>query len=166
MSRLTIVLGLMAAVCVGCTPRDSMDKGFIVQAVKEGLTLEMSVPERHYVSGQTIPLTIMARNETRDDMVIDAGSGALVAVTVWRRTELGWEKVKRLPETAVMMPSPWKLPAKGSHTFTMNLSVTPDWPTGEWLKLTGELNGKPGVTPAGLVEIHATQEECNKAKVY
>ena len=99
-------------------------------------------------------------------MTIRADSGALVYVRLWRHTGTAWEEINRFPAAAVMAVREWKLPAGGSHKVVMNVDVTPDWPTGEPLKLTAELNGRSDVRAAALVEAFATKQECDRAKVY
>ncbi len=168
MRTLTIVLSLspLLLAAAGCRPAEVLEPGFTVQAVAEdGLVLTMSVPERHYAVGDVVPVRLVARNEGKKDLVIRADSGALVSVTLSRFTAVGWEVIKRFPATAVMVVKSWKLPAGGSHTFRMDLEVSPDWPTGEWVKLSGALNGRPEVEAEGLIEIHPTRAERDRAKV-
>ena len=167
MRTLTIALALSPLLVAGCgRPADVLEAGFTVQAVgKDGLVLVMSVPERHYATGDVVPVKLLARNEGKKDLVIRADSGALVTITLSRFTGTGWEEVKRFPATAVMVVRSWKLPAHGSHTFRMDLEVTPDWPTGEWVKLSGTLNGRPEVVAEGLIQIHPTKAQRDRAKV-
>lgn len=153
---LTFLLAVM-----GCWPfeRARTVEGVNIQAVDEGLVLKMSVPQRGYVRSQSVPVTLIAENTTDEDMTIQADSGALVSVSVWRHTAVGWQHFRTYPATAVMIRTRWVLPAEKARTFTLDLPVTADWPTGEYLRLVGHLNGKPCAAPAGLVQVWATQAD-------
>jgi hypothetical protein len=167
MNRIAIVLALLClAGSVGCQLQPVAEGGFTVGAHRGGLLLEMSIPDRYFVRGDTVPVTVVARNTADEDLTVRADSGALVYVWLWRHTGTAWEQVKRFPAAAVMAAREWKLPAGGSHKLAMNLDVTADWPTGEPLKLTAELNGRSDVRAAALVEAFATRQECDRAKAY
>jgi hypothetical protein len=168
MRTLTTMLAmLLLTAAAGCQPaRPAADEGFTVGAVNQGLLLGVNLPGRYFARGDTVPLTLLARNVTDRDMVIHADSGALVYVRLARHTSMAWQEVKRFPAAAVTVARDWKLPAGGSHKFVMNLDVTPDWPTGEPLRLTAELNGRDDVQPAALIEVFATPEECDRRKAY
>jgi len=160
MRRLTIVLSLISLLAAtGCPPPPAEPEGIAVQKVAGGLALELRLPRRSFVRGEIIPVTIIARNLTEEDMLIKAESGALVYLTLWRHTSLAWEQLKRFPETAVMVASPWTLKAEGAYEYTMNLEVTPDWPTAEPLKISAHLNGRGELQPAGLIEVFHTRKD-------
>jgi len=168
MRAITTCLSLLLLMTVlGCWFRvdEGLGRGLTVSAAKGGLFLEMSLPERQYALGDTIPVTVVAVNESKEEMVLKATSGALMYLTLWRHTPVGWEQLKRFPETAVMIPSPWKLPPGGSNKFPVNLEVTPDWPKSEQLKLTAELNGRPDLKAEGLIEVFASRKDFDRARV-
>lgn len=166
MNRLVIVLAMLPlAALLGCQ-QPPVDEAFTVSAEGKGLWLEMRIPDRYFVRGDTIPVAVVARNTTEEDLVIQANSGALVYLRLARHTGLAWEEIKRFPAAAIMVTRQWKLPAGGSHKVLMNLDVTADWPTGEPLKLTAELNGRGDVQAAALIEAFATQQECDRARVF
>ena len=131
-----------------------------------GLVLQVRVPNRLVVRGEVLPVEVTAVNRTREDMIIRADSGALVYVTLWRRGAVGWEEIKRFPETTVLKARPWKLSAGRSHTFTLNVRVSPDWPTNEPLRLTAELNGRPELRVGGVITVFATRQERDRASIY
>jgi hypothetical protein len=126
----------------------------------------MSIQGRYFARGDSVPLRLLARNTSGQDLLIRADSGALVYVRLARHTSMAWEEVKRFPATAVTVARDWKLPAGDTHRFVMNLDVTPDWPTGEPLRLTAELNGRGDVQAAVLIEVFATRQECDRMKAY
>jgi hypothetical protein len=117
-----------------------------------GLTLSVQAPTRSYTTGQTAPLTITALNTTHRDMTILAPDGALAYVALVRKTRLGPETLKRYPQSSLQVRTPWVLPAGKSREFRMEMTIGPDWPTGEPLSLRAELNGVPGLQ-AGLTII-------------
>ena len=154
---LAVFLVILLVTAGGCPfNRTLVTEGVSVQAVDEGLVLKMSVPQRNYVRGQSVPVTLVVENATEQNMTIQSDSGALVRVSLWRQTVVGWQHVKTFPATAVMIPIKWILPAGKARTFAMNLPVTHDWPTAEHLRLTGHLNGRPCAAPAALIQAWAT----------
>ena len=118
-----------------------------------GLAVTIDVPNRSFTVGEQFKVTVTAHNTTKQPMRIPAGSGAPVYVRLWRYTGLAWEEVKRYPESAVMIMRPWSLAPGQKRTFAMQLAVEPDWPTGEVLRITAELNGRAEVAPGVTVEV-------------
>lgn len=129
----------------------------------DGLVVTAGVPQRNYVRGDTVTVAVTARNTSGRYLAIPADSGAPVYATLWRRTAVGWEQVKRYPQTAVMVAAPWKLRGGKTYKCALNLPVEPDWPTGEPLKLTVELNGRDDVVAGGLIQVFATRADYDKA---
>ncbi|MDY7010005.1 MAG: hypothetical protein SVV80_04550 [Planctomycetota bacterium] len=161
MRRITIaflVVGLVSA--VGC-----QRSGEIIWRAQadDGLVVTAGVPQRNYVRGDTVDIDVKVSNTSIRDIPIPADSGALVYATLWRRTTIGFEQVKRYPQTAVMVAAPWKLASGKKYKCTLNLPVEPDWPTSEPLKLTVELNGRDDVVAGGYVQIFATQADYDEA---
>ena len=169
MKTVVRVLSLTALVTVGgCLGlgKPAQIEGVAVQAVDDGLVLKMSVPQRNYARGQSVPVTLVAENTTSADISIRADSGALVSVSLWRQGEAGWQHVKTFPSAAVMIPTTWILPAGKARTFTMDLPVTPDWPLAEYLRLEGRLNGRPCAAPAVMIQAWNTPEQCQREETY
>jgi hypothetical protein len=169
MNRFALVLLTVSLVAlIGCPKKagDGPGAGVVQEVTKDGLTVELRMPRRHLVRGEMLPITVTARNQTKEEMAIDADSGAAVYVTLWRQTSVGWEQVKRYPESVTMVATKGRLGPKASQSFPLNLRVAPDWPTGELLRITAELNGRPEPQAGAYIQVFATQEECDKAKVY
>ena len=156
-------LALSLTAVTSCGPKELPPLGIVSQAVKDGLGVELRVPRRSLVRGETVPITVTARNLGKKEMVIPATSGALVYVILWRKTAVGWERVKRYPETAVPVASTWRLAPGAAQPFPLNLPIAPDWPVGEPLRLTAELNGRPEVKPGGIIQVYLTCEEAEEA---
>ncbi len=156
MTRALLILAAAAALAAsGCqepAPLPAAPAGVANSASNQGLTVELRAPTRQVVWGQTLTVEIVARNTTAEDIVIDADTGAEVYLRLWRLTTGGWEQVKRYPATPVMVAWRWTLPPGGSRSFQRVLQVERDWPTGEALRLTVELNGRPDVAPGAVVE--------------
>ena len=153
-----LIIGVVSA--AGCRePDEILWRG----QADDGLVVTAGVPQRNYIRGQTVTVDVAVRNTSGRDMAIQADSGALVYATLWRKTAIGWEQVKRYPQTAVMVAAPWKLASGKTYKCTLNLPVEPDWPTGEPLKLTVELNGRNDVVAGGYVQVFAAQADYDKA---
>lgn len=167
MRNVTLLLLMLSLAAAGCFLRkaEPPPQGIVAEQTEDGLKVELRVPQRDLVRGQTVPVTVIASNLTGKEIVVPASSGALVYVSIWRSTATGWEQVKRYPETAAELASPWRLAGKSSHTFPVNLPVAPDWPTGEPLRITAELNGRPGIAPGGIIEVFLTEIQRDRAAV-
>jgi hypothetical protein len=156
---------LMLLVAGGCQPQKPVAP--VWQDSKQGLTVQLSVPHRAFAQGEVIPVTVTASNTSDKDMTISANSQAKVVVTVSRETVAGLEEVKRYPATPTMVAAEWRLPAGSAQPFTqtLNVTVSPDWPTYEGLKLAAWLNGRPDVKPAGEIKIYPSKRECDRARL-
>ncbi len=169
MRTLTLLLAVAPLVALaGCPFKKGQPtaQGILQSESKDGLEVELRVPRRDLVRGETVPVTVIVRNQTKNELVIPAQTGALVYISLWRKTDGSWEQFKRYPEMATQVLSPWRLAPKAEQSFSLPLPVAPDWPTGEPLRITAELNGRPEVAPGGIIEVFRTQEECDRAKVY
>lgn len=122
----------------------------------DGLEVSLDVPKRNFKPGETFRVKLTARNTTKDPMRILATTGAPVYVRIWRHTGLGWEEVKRYPRAATMVMSPWTLEPHSVRSFVMQLTVEPDWPTAEALRITAELNGRREAAPGVTIEVFTT----------
>jgi len=58
-----------------------------------------------------------------------------------------------------MVMKPWTLPAGDERSWTLRIPVEPDWPTAEALRITGELNGRPEVSPVVCIEVLGSAKE-------
>jgi len=151
------VCWLAAVWAGGCGPREDLRAGREVNsAERDGLVVEIELTRREFAVGQTMPVTVTALNTTRRDLDILASTGAPVYVKVWRNIGVGWEEVKRYPQAAVMVMSPWSLEARGRRTFPLSVPVEPDWPTNEPLRVTAELNGRPEVAPGIIIRVQGS----------
>jgi hypothetical protein len=155
MKNVAIVAMLVAAgTLVGCEPAEPKTQSDRINAAEvDGLEVTLEVPRKQYSPGEKMNLTVVARNTTERDMRIEANTGAPVYVRVWRHTGLGWTQVHRYPEMTTMVMNPWTLDAESRRTFPMNITVEPDWPTGERLRLTAELNGRAKAQPEVMIHV-------------
>jgi len=145
------ICSILAAGCdspdvVGPTLEVSDDDG-------TGLVVGIELPKSHFVPGEHLAVKVTAQNTTDEPMSILAQTGAPVYVNIWRNTGLGWDTVKRYPQAATMVMSPWELSAGQTRTFTLRLTVEPDWPTGEPLRMTAQLNGRESITPGIIITV-------------
>ena len=140
------LVSLLLAV-VGCRPSGYVNVRAVKEVVADGLSVRIEIPKRDFTVGDEFIVKLTARNTTSRPIEIDARTGTPVYVRLRRHTGVGWEEVKTYPQTAVMTVAPWTLKARSKRNFLVRLKVEPDWPTGEVLELTGELNGRPEAAP-------------------
>ena len=165
MKRIAIALCAVALLAAtGCPPPQQRLGGpYGHVASSRGLEVELVVPKYTFYRGEKLPLVVVVRNTSADDILIRADSGALVQVTLWRRAAGAWEQVKRYPESALVVAKRWRLPAGETRRFPMNLEVAPEWPTNEPLRLVGEVNGRPDVRPTAMIDVYPTGQDYDKA---
>ena len=142
-----------AGLCLaGCAQQEIATGEHVAQA--DGLVVTLESPQHDVlVPGENLSLIVTVRNTTKQPAEIVARSGAPVYARVWRRGEMYWQQVKTYPQAATMVMTPWTLPAREQRTFMLSLPVEPDWPTGEPLRITAELNGRPQAKPAIIVRV-------------
>ncbi len=162
-------LGLAAAAALlsaagGCpAPQETVGLRAVPRIVAEARGLEVSLvlPKYSFYRGEEIPLKVAVRNTTRRDVVITAHSGALAYVGLWQlRPE---RQILRFPQAAILVVKQWTLPAGESRSFPLNLQVTPDWPTGELMRLMAEINGWPLARPSALIDVYSTRQAYQRA---
>ncbi len=155
--RVLAILSIIATLAWtgGCQPvsRPYGATALSGSASNAGLSLDVTVPARTACWGDTMEVIVIARNTSRRDIVINADSQAPVLVTISRRTSVGWRKVLEFPRSSVRVANLWTLTAGGARAFTLELPVERDWPTGEDLRLTAQLNGRPDVAPGVIIYI-------------
>lgn len=149
-STLLSVCGLLA----GCGGVGDLT-GRTASVQSGGLKVSVSVPKRFLHPGEKVDVVVTATNTTAAAMRISANSTAPAYVRLWRLATLDWERIMRFPKTPTMIMRPWTLSAWGRRTFPMTLTVSPDWPTNQPLRITGELNGRPDAVPDLLVRVVA-----------
>lgn len=104
--------------------------------------------------GQTLHVTLMARNTGIHTLQIEARTGAPMLVTIWKYDVLkGWQRIGQYPEAAIFQLTPWKLGPFAQRTFEMDVPVGQSWPTNENIRLSAELNGRPDARPYLLVKV-------------
>jgi len=122
------------------------------------LALTIHVPKRDFARSEKLPVVIVARNLGKKTLQITAPTNTPCLLRVWRHTGLAWEHVRRYPPAEMRTQLPWKLQGRSSRTFNRTIIVEPDWPTGEILRLTAELNGLPEIVPGVNIRIRPRGE--------
>jgi hypothetical protein len=121
-------------------------------AANKGLELILELPGRNFTAGQTMAVTVTARN-VGDSPIVMQTTGAPVYIRVYRHTTIGWDEVKRYPQNEIMVAGKWTLEPISQRVFNMNIPVEADWPTGEPLRIAAQLNGRGDVKPAVVVRV-------------
>lgn len=150
---------LAAAAAAGCAGSNSAINGApSSRVVVDGLAVSLELPARAFRPGQTFTVNLSAENVSGRPIHLDARTRSLYYLRLWRDTTIGWEPLRRYPQSEAMVPGPWTLaPGKRRAFGPITLTVEPDWPRGEMLRITGELNGRPNAKAA--VEIVVESEE-------
>ncbi len=118
------------------------------------IAVSVEVPKRFFNVGEKFTAVISVRNLTGQPVTIPAGSGAPVFVRLWRYTPLGEVEVKQYPQFDSMVMHDWTLQPNEVRSFPLGLTVEPDWPRGELMRLTGEVNGRPQLQPGIMISVN------------
>jgi hypothetical protein len=119
----------------------------------ETLQLSIDLPGTTFAPGETFTAEVTATNVSGQTVTIEANTSAKFHLRVWQNKTIGWEVVKKYPEVAAMVITPWKLRSGESVSFRPKVTVEPDWPTYEPLRLSATLNGYDGLEPYLVVEV-------------
>ena len=153
MKVINLLLLTGALLLVGCTRNHEVSPHANTLTL-DGLSVSIELPGRTFTVGEQFKVVLTAYNTTNKPMEILADNGSLIYVRIWRRTGEVWEDVKTYPTATIDVKSPWTLDPHTTRSFTMELTVEPDWPRGEILRVTGELNGRTEVSPGLTVEVN------------
>jgi hypothetical protein len=158
-----LLLGAAMLAAFGCEasdPSTSADlspvtpgRGNTASASDEELTVSIHLPKTRFVSGESLSLTIVATNRSDKGIRLRGTTTAPYLVRIARLGAVGWRKVRVYPEAAAPVLSEWVIPPGGSRTFKTVLTVEPDWPTYENLRLETHLAGRESVRPFVHFEI-------------
>ena len=135
-------LAIALAVVAGCE-RNVAHQRQVLAARAEDIRLTLSLSTTALAAGQDVRVIATAVNNTRRPLEITASTSALVIVRLWRQTPSGWTQVREYPETALQVLHPWTLAPGEQREFEWTLTVEPNWPPNEPLRMTAELNGHP-----------------------
>lgn len=149
---------LLAAALAGCPPqagsgRPGLSPVASASAVSGGLSVGVVIPARNLAVGDEFQVKVIAENVAGGTIDIKAPSSTPIIVKLWRHTGVGWEEVNRYPRNDMMVMKIWSLAPRGRRTFSLRLRVGRDWPTGELLRITGELNGRPDAVAGVTLDV-------------
>jgi len=115
---------------------------------RDKLEVSVTADPRVAAIGETIRVTVAARNHGYKPIPIESETAAPVIATLWRYDAAkGWIRVKEFPTAARRQHASWVLRSRKAEPFHLDLPVDPDWPVLETLKLSAELNGRPDARP-------------------
>ena len=155
--RLSLLVIAAVFLSAGCNKQEVDTTPTNVTEI-DGLAVSLNIPSRLLTMRERFVLTVTAHNRTRQPMQIEAETGAPVYVRIFRHTGLVWEEIKRYPTSTTMIMSFWTLQPGAKRSFMMDMTVEPDWPVGEPLRITVELNGRAEVSPGVVVEVNPLPE--------
>lgn len=141
-----------AFVLAGCPkPAEPVTATNVVRS--NDLELKLALEKRTFAPGEKFTATVTATNVSGDPITIKASSGAAAWLTVYAYNPLRMDQVERYPKSAMSVPMTWTLDPGQSRSFTMELTVEPNWPRGEFLLLSAELNGRPNPVVGVVISV-------------
>jgi len=150
---------LLASGCVG--QGDVASSPFSVAGQKD-LKLTLRMPWRTVAIGERIEVVVTAENTSDEPIELVSRSGASVHLRIWRYTGLAWQQVKRYPEATTMVTTVWSIDPGSQRRFVIPITVEPDWPTGEVVAMTAELDGRPDVVPRLTFHVFVPAEQTSR----
>jgi hypothetical protein len=156
-------VSLAALIASGCAPQ-MVEAPPVSVAEGNGLSVRLELPKRDLLIGEKLRVKVTATNTTGEPIQIVAPNGAPVLVRIVRQTPLAAEEVKYYPRSATANILSWALPAGESRAFVLMVPVEPDWPVGEVLYVTAELNGYAKVSPSVFVRVDFPPKKQPKAE--
>jgi len=140
-----VLLGLGGCVAAGRTDAEPSRHATVT---RDSLEVNVAADRRVAKPGETIRLTVTARNLGRKPIRIDSPTFNPILVVLWRYdTAKGWLRVKEFPTAPLRKYTRWELTSRGQRTFELDLPVKLDWPVLTTLKLSAELSGRPDARP-------------------
>ncbi|MBL7133198.1 MAG: hypothetical protein ISS78_03790 [Phycisphaerae bacterium] len=160
-SQIALPAALAAALLSGCPsegPRPTTrpaqaDSRPATSAAKEGLAVSLELPKRGFAVGERFKIRLTVSNTSSRAIRIPAGPGAPIKVRIWRHTGMGWDEIRVYPQGAQLTTHPWQLAPGAKRSFSILLTVEPDWPTHDTLAVVAELNGRPDLQAMDTITI-------------
>jgi hypothetical protein len=151
MNKAAIVLAVLSLPVAGCGwlggKQAAPASPVAAEARGPAMAVGIDLPARTFSVGESFQAIVTVTNLTNRPIHIASPSGALVHVLVWRNTGLAWDEVKSYPPSAVRIVTTWTLDKRSQRKFVIPLTVEPDWPTGEPLQMSAEVNGVDQLSP-------------------
>ena len=154
-STIAVLATVMAL--AGCAQQGVSMK--LPPGAKDGLTLTLAISQATPRIGDRVKAIVTAGNSSKKPIVISADTTAVVLLDLWRPAGPSWDRALRLPEAARTKRITWRLQPGEVKTFELLVDVTPDWPTAETLRLTGQLNGRPDLRAEVVLRVQPRQQE-------
>jgi len=154
--RLALVLIAATALTAGCArkPPAPATSGPRFDSVRKGdLSIRLEINKDTLAPGESFVVTVKALNTGSEPIHLTADTGAKAYVQIYHNTGLGWEHVATYPQAATQVVTPWTLQPGVQWVQHMTLTVSPDWPQNEPLRVVAHLNGAPNIRPMLLIEV-------------
>ena len=124
-----------------------------VTASADDLQLTIHLPQTTFAPGDKFPVKIVATNKTSQGIRIKAATSAPYYIYLLQYKDASWKRIKTYPSASAIVATQWVIPPHGTRTFVPVLTVEPDWPMYENLRLVVSLNGREDVAPFFNIEI-------------
>ena len=158
-TALLSLVPLALVLTAGCARKAELTESPTNFVVADGLKVEVELPGRDFQTGDNLRVTVRATNTTSTPIEIHSPTGAPVLVRVLRNTLLSREQVRVYPRTATANILSWTLPPGQTSIYVLMVPIEPDWPTGEILHVTAELNGYSKAAPSIFIIVRKPRED-------
>ena len=152
--KTSAIIALAAAVLAGCQGAPLAMKGEHNTVSAGDIAVSLEVPKRFYNVGEKFQAVVYVQNKTDRPVTISADSGAPVFVRLSHHTNVGEVQLKQYPQFSLIFVRVWTLNPHEIRSFPLELTVEPDWPSGELIRLSGEVNGRPEIQPGVMISVN------------
>ncbi len=136
----TMMLTAVMVVLCGCErPEIQLRKASTFKTSKLAVTVDL--PSLSYDRGDKMDVRVIVSNLTKKKMEVVSATRAVCKVKIWRQYVGEWDLVKTYPTSMILSPKVWQLDGGETRIFRMVVPVERDWPVGEELRVTAEMDG-------------------------
>ncbi len=157
MTNRSLLTVLLAGACLasgGCfwRGRPTPAEGTSIRTVGP-FRVVLAVPAGAYEPGDSFTVTVTTTNVSDEPVVVHRWGSVAYYLTVSHNRGTGWEEVHTYPGGTAGVMESWTFRPGQQKSTAIRLTVEPDWPVGELLRLEAHMNGREEVRAAEFVEI-------------
>jgi hypothetical protein len=149
-----MMIALAGLVLAGCQPATLVMKGEHKTISAGDIAVSLEVPKRVYNVGEKFRAVVHVQNKTNRPVTISADTSAPVLARLSHYTNVGEVELKHYPQFSQAVMKSWTLRPGEVRSFPLELTVEPDWPRGELLRMVGQVNGRPEIQPGVAISIN------------
>jgi len=153
-TRVLLSVSMLTAVVLlagGCAPGPRGDGPSVVRL--NSAAAEMAVPDRTVHRGQVLGVGIATWNLGKEPLTVTRTGSSVYRVEAARHDGIGWVTFRTYPATDAMVLRKLTLEPGSRRDDSVLVTVEPDWPGGEVVRLQAVMNGWPELRMSDFVTV-------------